>query len=104
MDQLRITSYNVCYTKLLRGVLGDYALSLGKGYLIHGTLYHRITSYNVCYTKLLRIENTLMGSRIQNSVVGIGLNVNQADYGGLPNPVSLHQLKGIETDISYNFV
>ncbi len=45
------------------------------------------------------IENTLMGSRIQNSVVGIGLNVNQADYGGLPNPVSLHQLKGIETDI-----
>ena len=25
-----------------RGVLGDYALSLGDGYLIHGTLYQRL--------------------------------------------------------------
>ena len=73
----RITSYNVCYTKLLRaevvGVLAFFgpsfrlgterieaelipmlqeaggAISAGLGYL-----GDRITSYNVCYTKLLR--------------------------------------------------
>ena len=63
---LRITSYNVCYTKLLRadrvldrfdtdhptGVsrqvesdAADAAVEVEGG---------RITSYNVCYTKLLR--------------------------------------------------
>ena len=41
----RITSYNVCYTKLLR----VWELKL-FGLL----LVFRITSYNVCYTKLLR--------------------------------------------------
>ena len=39
----RITSYNVCYTKLLRCSLAP-AMSTAA----------RITSYNVCYTKLLR--------------------------------------------------
>ena len=45
----RITSYNVCYTKLLRAEDGEgreaHALGDGAG---------RITSYNLCYTKLLR--------------------------------------------------
>ncbi len=31
------------------GVLGDYALSLGKGYLIHGTLYTRLLGRNVTH-------------------------------------------------------
>ena len=52
----RITSYNVCYTKLLRlnpEVLlvappPVATLSYFKG------MFGRITSYNVCYTKLLR--------------------------------------------------
>ena len=44
-DHTRITSYNVCYTKLLR--LGTAFAALLAGLA-------RITSYNVCYTKLLR--------------------------------------------------
>ena len=31
------------------GVLGDYALSLGKGYLIHGTLYQRLLGMPVTH-------------------------------------------------------
>ena len=62
----RITSYNVCYTKLLRtkkGALYVYDrdpeeeawepfanLMKSQNYVE----YDRITSYNVCYTKLLR--------------------------------------------------
>ena len=55
---LRITSYNVCYTKLLRApppsqfYWGAYFASAGT--VRHSTCNHRITSYNVCYTKLLR--------------------------------------------------
>ena len=72
---IRITSYNVCYTKLLRVTI------FGKSWDIHVKdalnieltdnllliedslaflcgkvehLFYRITSYNVCYTKLLR--------------------------------------------------
>ena len=69
----RITSYNVCYTKLLRvtwpqgvdlwwllgaiaagGVIGPYLLMYG----LRAT-DARITSYNVCYTKLLRMREEL---------------------------------------------
>ena len=46
----RITSYNVCYTKLLRAG----ALLQAAGGLQQDCWPHRITSYNVCYTKLLR--------------------------------------------------
>ena len=31
------------------GTLGDYALSLGKGYLIHGTLYQRFLGLPVTH-------------------------------------------------------
>ena len=79
----RITSYNVCYTKLLRAMVnssiftgdffnlapGDKALHClpanfiaGKMMLVRAMILGleidliRITSYNVCYTKLLRIS------------------------------------------------
>ena len=81
-EEIRITSYNVCYTKLLR-MIGTKKESEGRNdaapvaihdvvtaYHIHETrnsiecdifqqdlysiLAPRITSYNVCYTKLLR--------------------------------------------------
>ena len=79
----RITSYNVCYTKLLRVKIGDKEYLFSEKNNSNGCLdwsravfpYHvewrwctasgrvggipfglnRITSYNVCYTKLLRI-------------------------------------------------
>ena len=77
----RITSYNVCYTKLLRSILalvfivptmlagifdwqhlyaGRYlpyiVVKLVLAVVLTGLLGYsvRITSYNVCYTKLLR--------------------------------------------------
>ena len=76
---IRITSYNVCYTKLLRDaahyenelsnalgndpnntVYGGHIASDNTSYYFakedseNSILLSRITSYNVCYTKLLR--------------------------------------------------
>ena len=78
---VRITSYNVCYTKLLRipaerNMVGaipnwfsvrlqdnnilSFMTDWGDSRLIY-TKDNRITSYNVCYTKLLRkIETELV--------------------------------------------
>ena len=72
----RITSYNVCYTKLLRvtreravghrvaevggaievgvGGEGHRAVGVEHGGAAAAAGHARITSYNVCYTKLLR--------------------------------------------------
>ena len=88
----RITSYNVCYTKLLRGMTDELEIMLGivrekslypdrilfqiidddesvlylPEYRIHicrNSKYEpRITSYNVCYTKLLRMWHGTDGS------------------------------------------
>ena len=45
------------------------------------------------------IENRLQGSEIKDSIIGIGLNVNQREFkSDAPNPVSLYQLTGKETD------
>ena len=45
------------------------------------------------------IENRLQGSTIMNSIVGIGLNVNQQIFrSDAPNPVSMYQLVGHEMD------
>jgi BirA family biotin operon repressor/biotin-[acetyl-CoA-carboxylase] ligase len=43
------------------------------------------------------IEHSIKGDRLESSVVGIGLNLNQSDFGtGLPNPVSLGMITGME--------
>jgi hypothetical protein len=55
-----------------KGVLGDYALDLGNGYLIHGTLYQRFLGMSVTHgcirlndEDLLHIYNTLpTGSKV----------------------------------------
>jgi len=45
------------------------------------------------------IENQLQGSIIKDSIIGIGLNVNQKLFrSDAPNPVSLYQLLGHEVD------
>ena len=45
------------------------------------------------------IENHLHGSEIKDSIIGIGMNVNQREFiSDAPNPVSLYQLTGRETD------
>ena len=43
------------------------------------------------------IENTLEGGMVRESIVGIGLNLNETDWPPeLPNPVSLRELTGRE--------
>lgn len=45
------------------------------------------------------IENDLSGHNLYCSVIGIGININQeVFYGDAPNPVSLWQITGKETD------
>ena len=45
------------------------------------------------------IENRLQGSFIKDSIIGVGLNVNQREFRSkAPNPVSLWQITGQETD------
>lgn len=46
------------------------------------------------------IEHSVMGTRISNTIVGIGLNVNQTEFrSDAPNPVSLSQLTGRKYDL-----
>lgn len=46
------------------------------------------------------IENSVMGSFISTSIIGIGLNLNQEKFiSGAPNPVSLKQITGKNYDI-----
>lgn len=48
------------------------------------------------------IENDIMGKHIQNSIIGIGLNINQEQFANeLPNPVSLKQITGSTHDRDY---
>ena len=45
------------------------------------------------------IENSIAGRRIKDCIIGIGLNVNQTEFrSDAPNPVSIAQLTGKETD------
>ena len=45
------------------------------------------------------IENRLKGSMIKDSIIGVGLNVNQREFKSkAPNPVSLWQITGQDTD------
>ena len=54
------------------------------------------------------IENRLQGNVIVDSIIGIGLNVNQTEFvSDAPNPVSLRQLLGREIDreaLLYDFL
>lgn len=45
------------------------------------------------------IENILLGSKIQSSVIGIGINVNQLRFGDLPKVTSLKSITGIEYNL-----
>ena len=45
------------------------------------------------------IENRLMGQTIKDSIIGVGINVNQRQFhSDAPNPVSLWQIHGHETE------
>lgn len=45
------------------------------------------------------IENRLKDAKIEYSIVGIGVNINQTEFpADLPNPISLHQILETETN------
>lgn len=47
------------------------------------------------------IEHTIIGNRLDNSRIGIGLNVNQREFvSDAPNPVSMYQLLGEELQLA----
>ena len=47
------------------------------------------------------IQHSIMGSGIDNTIVGIGLNVNQLKFGSnAPNPVSLQMISGQVFDLN----
>ena len=85
----RITSYNVCYTKLLRKAELHYPpeteQQAGER---ENRDQARITSYNVCYTKLLRVKAGLIvgaqygtgALRVEGKTVGY-YNTVAASYG-----------------------
>ncbi|MEN8817431.1 MAG: biotin--[acetyl-CoA-carboxylase] ligase [Nonlabens sp.] len=45
------------------------------------------------------IENSFSGSQLSHAIVGIGLNVNQEVFDGLPKAISLRNLTGREFDL-----
>lgn len=48
------------------------------------------------------ISNIIAGSKINWSVIGIGINVNQSKFeSGAPNPISLKQLSGLTFDLDH---
>lgn len=55
------------HSRYERGVLGDYALDLGNGYLIHGTLYQRFLGQSVTHGCVRLNDEDL--SSVYNSLV-----------------------------------
>ena len=46
------------------------------------------------------IENTVMNANIKQSIIGIGLNINQTEFlSAAPNPVSLKMITGKDSDL-----
>ncbi len=45
------------------------------------------------------IETIFRGTQWQWAIIGIGINVNQTEFTGLQNPVSIKQITGEDTDI-----
>jgi lipoprotein-anchoring transpeptidase ErfK/SrfK len=47
------------HSRFERGVLGDYALTLGDGYMIHGTLYQRFIGLPVTHGCIRMLDDDL---------------------------------------------
>jgi BirA family transcriptional regulator, biotin operon repressor / biotin---[acetyl-CoA-carboxylase] ligase len=51
------------------------------------------------------INNTISGSSFVNSIIGIGININQTRFDpALPNPISIKQLLSKETEIGHSLI
>ena len=105
--------FSLCVHPRRVSAKGQYVLSMavavgmvnGLRTLIEGTGELKVKWPNDIYVghrKLsgILIENRLRGTQIAQSIVGIGLNVNQQTFvSDAPNPVSLRQLTGTEHDV-----
>jgi len=47
------------------------------------------------------IENTIKNQKLESTIIGIGLNVNQTEFGNLPNASSLKLITGIDYDLDH---
>lgn len=45
------------------------------------------------------IEHSLLGQKIEYSIIGIGLNINQTSFTSAPNPISMKQITGKEINL-----
>jgi len=45
------------------------------------------------------VENVLQGKKVSQSVIGVGLNINQSDFEDLPNATSIYLEKDIEFEV-----
>ena len=46
------------------------------------------------------IEHSLQGNKLKNSIIGVGININQEKFvSNAPNPVSLYQIIGEHLDL-----
>ena len=47
------------------------------------------------------LENAIVNNRVSRVIIGAGININQEIFvGGAPNPVSLKQILGVDTDVN----
>jgi len=87
------------------------AVSLGIANYIHAkTNYIKIKWPNDIYYKDKKmagilIENSIKGSNLNSSIIGIGFNLNQAEFkSDAPNPISLNQITNKNYSIDQELV
>ena len=91
-------------------VLDQFLLNMGVSLAIYDTLHQLYVPdlsikwpndilsgrFKICG---ILIENILSGAKIQSSIIGIGLNVNQLNFGGLLQASSLKLITGKNFDL-----
>ena len=88
-EQFRIS---MAASVALREVLASYA----DGFTIKWPNDIYWLNYKICG---MLIENRVQGSHLNDSIIGIGLNVNQKQFqSDAPNPISLSQIAGHDID------
>ena len=87
----------ILITQVTTLALRDYLLSHGVQARIKWPNDIWVGDRKICG---ILIENTLVGQEVRESIVGIGLNVNETGWPQeLPNPVSLREITGRAYDL-----